>query len=139
MFENINEIHQEGILPSRWLRLAVQEEIILCEEMVPEQNFQPASLDLRLGDRAYVLQCSFLPYAGTVEAKLPELAMAEVDIRNGAILERNRPYLIPLQEKLRLPQGISARTNPKSSTGRLDIFTRVITDGSSRFDDIPDG
>ena len=139
MFDNINEMHKEGILPSKWLRSAVQEDIISCEDMIPEPNYQPASLDLRLGEQAYVLQSSFLPFPATVEAKLPDLAMAEIDIRDGAILERNRPYLIPLQETLRLPEGTSARTNPKSSTGRLDIFTRVITDNSPRFDDIADG
>ena len=139
MFEKINEIPNEGILPAEWLRLAVQDGIIASEDPIPEQNYQPASLDLRLGDKAYVLQCSFLPYSGPVESKLPDLTIDEMDIRNGAILEKNRPYLIPLQENLKLPPGISARTNPKSSTGRLDIFTRVITDCSPRFDDIADG
>lgn len=139
MFETINEIHQGGILPSKWLRLAVQEDIIASEYTIPEQNYQPASLDLRLGERAYVLQCSFLPYSGPIEDKLPDLTIVEMDIRDGAILEKNRPYLIPLLENLRLPHGVRARTNPKSSTGRLDIFTRVITDRSPRFDDIADG
>ena len=139
MFENINEIDHGGILPTKWLRLAVQEEIIASEYTIPEQNYQPASLDLRLGERAYVLQCSFLPCFGPIEDKLPDLTIAEIDIRDGAILEKNRPYLIPLLENLRLPHGIKARTNPKSSTGRLDIFTRVITDYSPRFDDIIDG
>jgi dCTP deaminase len=139
MFEDINEMDKGGILPAKWLRRAVQEEIITSEYTIPEQNYQPASLDLRLGEKAYALQCSFLPYAGPVEAKLPDLTIAEIDIRDGAILETNRPYLIPLLENLRLPHGIRARTNPKSSTGRLDIFTRVITDDSPRFDDITEG
>lgn len=139
MFENINEIDQEGILPTKWLRCAVQDGVIFSEYTIPDQNFQPASLDLRLGEKAYVLQCSFLPYAGAVEDKLPDLTIDEMDIRDGAILEKNRPYLIPLIENLNLPSGIRGRTNPKSSTGRLDIFTRVITDASPRFDDIADG
>ena len=139
MFENINEIDNGGILPAKWLRLAAQEEIIVSEYTIPEQNYQPASLDLRLGERAYALQCSFLPYSGPIDARLPDLTIAEIDLRDGAILERNRPYLIPLLENLRLPHGVRARTNPKSSTGRLDIFTRVITDHSPRFDDIVDG
>ena len=71
--------------------------------------------------------------------KLPALAMEEIDLRDGAILEKNRPYLVPLIEELRLPDGIRAKTNPKSSTGRLDIFTRVITDESHKFDEIRDG
>ena len=139
MFESINEIDKGGILPTKWLKRAVQDGIIVSEYTIPDQNYQPASLDLRLGDKAYVLQSSFLPYAGPVEDKLPYLAIAEMDIRDGAILEKNRPYLIPLLENLRLPSGIRGKTNPKSSTGRLDIFTRVITDASPRFDDIADG
>ena len=139
MFESIHEIEKGGILPTKWLRRAVQDEVIASGYTVPEQNYQPASLDLRLGEKAYILQSSFLPHAGPVEDKLPDLAIAEMDIRDGAILEKNRPYLIPLLECLRLPAGIHAKTNPKSSTGRLDIFTRVITDASPRFDDIANG
>lgn len=139
MFDNIHEIDKEGILSTKWLKRAVRAEAICSEYTVPEQNYQPASLDLRLGEKAYVLQSSFLPYAGPVEEKLPDLAMDDMDIRDGAILEKNRPYLIPLLEYLRLPAGIRGKTNPKSSTGRLDIFTRVITDASPRFDDIADG
>ena len=139
MFDTINEIPKDGILPAKWLRAAVQEDIINSDYRIPEQHYQPASLDLRLGEKAYILQCSFLPYASAVETKLPELTIGEIDIRDGAILEKNRPYLIPLLEGLNLPQGIRARTNPKSSTGRLDIFTRVITDYSDRFDDIANG
>jgi dCTP deaminase len=139
MFEDINELQDSGILPSRWLRAAVQDEIIRSEKYrIQEQNFQPASLDLSLGEKAYSLQCSFLPFASTVECKLPELTISEIDIRDGAILEKGRAYLIPLLEELRLPKGIRAKANPKSSTGRLDIFTRVITDFSDRFDEIPE-
>ena len=126
-------------MPTQWLRTAVQENIIRSDYTIPEDSYQPASLDLRLGEKAYILQCSFLPYSGTVEKQVRELTFGEIDIRDGAILERNRPYLIPLLEGLNLPPGIRARTNPKSSTGRLDIFTRVITDSSDRFDDITDG
>ena len=139
MFDGINEIPKDGILPAKWLRAAVQEDIINSDYRIPEQNYQPASLDLRLGEKAYILQCSFLPYSGPVATKLPELTIGEIDIRDGAILEKNRPYLIPLLESLKLPEGIRAKTNPKSSTGRLDIFTRVITDHSDRFDDIANG
>ena len=139
MFDDINEIDRGGILSARLLRRAVHEDIIYSEHRIPEQHYQPASLDLRLGEKAYSLQCSFLPYMGTVRSKLPELKIDEIDIRDGAILERNRAYLIPLLEELRLPDGIHAKTNPKSSTGRLDIFTRVITDYSDQFDDIAEG
>ena len=139
MFDAIYEIERNGILSSKWLRHAVAEGIINSDTRVPEENFQPASLDLRLGTTAHSLQCSFLPSPGTLHKKLSDLSLGEIDIRGGAILERKRPYLIQLLEGLKLPEGIRARTNPKSSTGRLDIFTRVITNASDRFDDIVDG
>ena len=140
MFSDINELEAEGILPTRWLQEAARDDVIFTEKYkIPEANFQPASLDLRLGEHAYRLRCSFLPDASTVMDKLPELAMESIDLRDGAILEKNRPYLIPLIEQLRLPGGIRAKTNPKSSTGRLDIFTRVISDRSHRFDEISEG
>ena len=106
---------------------------------IPDASFQPASLDLRLGDRAYRLRCSFLPQDTLVQAKLSDFVMGEIPLRDGGILERNRPYLIPLVEELRLPKNIYGKTNPRSSTGRLDIFTRVITDHSHRFDEIRPG
>ncbi|HBJ30463.1 MAG TPA: 2'-deoxycytidine 5'-triphosphate deaminase [Dehalococcoidia bacterium] len=140
MFDSINEISTGGIVPSRWLREAAHDDIISSGKYkIQEANFQPASLDLSLGEKAYSLVCSFLPLTCSVETKLPELQISEIDIRDGAILERGRAYLIPLLEELRLPQGIRAKTNPKSSTGRLDIFTRVITDFSDQFDVITDG
>lgn len=140
MFADINEITRGGIVPSKWLRQAVQDNVISSDiYKIQEQNFQPASLDLSLGEKAYSLQCSFLPLGCSVESKLPDLQISEIDIRDGAILEKGRAYLIPLLEELHLPPGIRAKTNPKSSTGRLDIFTRVITDFSDQFDEIIDG
>ena len=139
MLEAIYEIERGGILSSKWLREAVSDGIIYSAARIPEENYQPASLDLQLGATAHSLQCSFLPSPGTLEKKLSDLSLGAIDIRSGAILERKRPYLIPLLEGLRLPEGIRARTNPKSSTGRLDIFTRVITNASDRFDDITEG
>ena len=140
MFDSINEIEAQGILSTKWLREAVSGDVIFTEVYkIPEANFQPASLDLRLGDTAHRLRCSFLPDVSSVDEKLEDLAMGEVDLRDGAILERNRPYLIPLIEELRLPETITAKANPRSSTGRLDIFTRVITDRSHKFDEITAG
>lgn len=139
MFDAIHEIEQNGILSTKWLRLAVAEGIISCASGVPEENFQPASLDLQLGATAHRLRCSFLPSPGTLDKRLSDLSLEKIDIRGGAILEKNRPYLVQLLEGLRLPEGIHGRTNPKSSTGRLDIFTRVITNDSDRFDDITEG
>jgi dCTP deaminase len=101
---------------------------------------QPASVDLRLGEHAWALRCSFLPDSrSTVEQKVEDLAFERIDLRDGATLERDRPYLIPLIEELRLPDEIRAKANPKSSTGRLDVFTRVLTDRSRRFDEISGG
>lgn len=100
---------------------------------------QPASLDLRLGHVAYRLQSSFLPQQHTVQERMSDLVMYEVDLDKGGILEREAVYLIPLMESLDLPSGVMGKTNPKSSTGRLDVFTRVITDYSARFEDIEPG
>jgi dCTP deaminase len=106
---------------------------------VPPQNVQPASLDLRLGDRAYRIRASFLPDRESVKAKLGDYVLEEFDLTRGHVLEPNCPYLIPLVERLALPPSLRAKANPKSSTGRLDIFTRVITDRSYYFDEIAAG
>jgi dCTP deaminase len=130
-----------GVIPSQGLWKAVEEGWISSGDfrILPE-SIQPASLDLRLADHAWALRCSFLPSAGTrVMERVQELALDRVDLREGATLERDRPYLIPLLEELNLPAPVRAKANPKSSTGRLDVFTRVITDGNHRFDEIPAG
>jgi dCTP deaminase len=128
-----------GVLPAQWIRKACAEGVVRSRWTIDDESVQPASLDLRLGEKAYRLRCSFLPESDTVEDKLDDLAMGELDLRDGAVLEQNRPYLIPLLERLELPEGMSAKANPKSSTGRLDLFTRVITDRSYKFDEIPPG
>ncbi len=130
-----------GVLPSQRLREAVTRGTITAGDWrIPLESIQPASVDLRLGEYAWALRCSFLPDSGsTVEEKIEELKFDKIDLRDGATLERDRPYLVPLIEELRLPGDIRARTNPKSSTGRLDVFTRVITDRNHRFDEIAAG
>jgi len=130
-----------GVLPSQLLREAVAREWLVAGNWrIPMESIQPASLDLRLGDFAWALRCSFLPDSNsTVEEKIEDLAFQKIDLRDGATLERDRPYLVPLVEELRLPPGLRAKTNPKSSTGRLDVFTRVITDRNHRFDEIAAG
>ena len=129
-----------GVLPSQWLERAIAEGVITSERYrIPTTSIQPASVDLRLGEVAHRLRCSFLPEGERIETKLAELSMGAIDLRDGAILERNRPYLIPLIEELDLPHAVTARTNPRSSTGRLDIFTRVITDEGHSFDEVPAG
>jgi dCTP deaminase len=130
-----------GVLPSQRLREAVQRGWVTAGDWrVPPESIQPASVDLRLGEYAWALRCSFLPDSGsTVEEKIEDLKFDKIDLRDGATLERDRPYLVPLIEELRLPPELRAKTNPKSSTGRLDVFTRVITDRSHRFDEIAAG
>lgn len=132
---------EPGVFAAQSLRRAIDLDWISSALSLREPGrIQPASLDLRLGEVAWRLRCSFLPDRGsTVEEKLDDLALEQVDLVRGAFLERNRPYLIPLAEELALPEHVRARTNPKSSTGRLDVFTRVITDRNNRFDEIRAG
>lgn len=127
----------DGVLPAQWLRKAMSAGVIVADEPIPDANVQPSSLDLRLGPVAYRLRCSFLARNTTVVKKLEDFQSGPpIDITSGAVLERNTPYLIPLQEKLALPPNLRALANPKSSTGRLDVFTRLITDRSSQFDEV---
>ena len=130
-----------GVLPSQMLRRAVDLGMIDAGEYkIPASNIQPASLDLRLGEVAYRIRSSFLPDNRPVEVKLKDFLVDELDLRrDGAVLETNRPYIVPLIEQLDLPGDIRGKANPKSSTGRLDVFTRVITDQSYRFDEINAG
>lgn len=130
-----------GVLASQHLRQAIDLGYIDGGDYkIHDSSIQPASLDLRLGDTAYRIRCSFLPDSDTVERKMKRYVIDELDLRDeGAVLETHRPYLIPLIESVALPPGVRARTNPKSSTGRLDVFTRVITDESYRFDEIAPG
>ncbi|MGO4839602.1 2'-deoxycytidine 5'-triphosphate deaminase, partial [Rhizobiaceae sp. 2RAB30] len=103
-------------------------------------QIQPASLDLRLGEKAYRVRASFLPGPGhKVTDKLERLKLHEIDLTSGAVLETGCVYMVPLLETLALPADVAASTNPKSSTGRLDIFTRVMTDHGQEFDKIPAG
>lgn len=130
-----------GVVPSQGLAEAIEQGWISSGDFrIRPESIQPASLDLRLADHAWALRCSFLPSAGTaVMDRVHDLALDRLDLRDGATLERDRPYLIPLLEELALPPHVRAKANPKSSTGRLDVFTRVITDGNHRFDEIPAG
>lgn len=105
-----------------------------------DDQIQPASLDLRLGEKAYRIRASFLPGKGQAVAdKLERFKLHEIDLSSGSVLETGCVYLVPLLERLHLPDHIEASANPKSSTGRLDIFTRVIVDQSQAFDQIPAG
>lgn len=129
-----------GILPAQEIAaLHAAGGIRLGTPFAPDQ-IQPASLDLRLGAMAYRIRASFLPGPGvTVAERLKELTLHAFPLTEGAVLETGCVYLVPLAERLVLPEEISATANPKSSTGRLDVFTRVIVDGGAAFDTIPAG
>jgi len=129
-----------GILPDRMIAAMEEDGLILPAFPFVESQIQPASLDLRLGEVAYRVRASFLPGPNTTVAeRIDELKLHEVDLTDGAVLETNCVYVVPLLESLALPPSILASANPKSSTGRVDVFTRVIADGTRRFDMIGAG
>src|SRR5260221_13799956 len=111
------------------MQALVRYEEIWAEEDLRPERIQPASFDLRLGPVAYRVRASFLPgEQSMVAAKIQQFALHEIDLRAGAVLEKDCVYVVPLLERLQLSSRISAAVNPKSSTGRLDIFTRLIVD-----------
>ena len=129
-----------GVYPSQWIIEALQNGIVTASSPFSERQVQPNSLDVRLGQVAYRVTCSFLPSHDGMAVKLSQHKWYDVAIEeSGTILERNQVYLFPLQERLALPQSVSASANPKSTTGRLDVFTRLVTDKGQAFDDIPAG
>ena len=129
-----------GVLPDTALRRLIASGAIAADPAVTPGQVQPASLDLRLGTTAYRSRASFLPGRGACVAdRLAEFEMHRMDLTGGAVLEKGCVYVIPLIERLALPAGLSGVANAKSSTGRLDLLTRTITDGGTEFDRIPDG
>lgn len=135
-----------GIIPFQHLQALVRQGAIQADVTIAPEQIQPASLDLRLGTRAYRLLSSFLPEPSDQQSQFTiedlyrsDLVMYDMDLSQGAILEKGHVYLVPLMERLKLPKDIRGRTNPKSSTGRLDIFTRVVTDLHVGFDEIRPG
>jgi dCTP deaminase len=129
-----------GILPSQEIVGLIAQGNISATPAINPEHIQPASLDLRLGDVAYRVRASFLPgINNTVDAKIKQLRMTRVDLTGAPVLERDCIYIIPLVEELNLPENISGKANPKSTTGRLDIFTRLITDYSTEFDRVAAG
>ena len=129
-----------GILPDRMIAAMADAGLILPAYPFVESQIQPASLDLRLGEIAFRVRASFLPGPNsTVAERIDELKLHEIDLSDGAVLETNCVYIVPLLESLALPPSVLAAANPKSSTGRLDVFTRVIADGTRRFDMIGAG
>ncbi len=158
-------LRTKGILPVQKLKVLAQAGVISGIEGYPLQDnqFQPNSIDLRLGEKAYRVRSSFLPENETVQQKIDKLHQYNFSIEDGAVLEPNCVYIIPLLEQLNMPashyspnkkdseptengsvkliaeENLRAKANPKSTTGRLDIFTRVITDYSNRFEEIEAG
>ena len=129
-----------GIRPDRDIARLFASGGIKAARPLEADQIQPASLDLRLGAKAYRVRASFLPGRDKkVEDKLARFSMHEIDLTGGAVLETGCVYVVPLQERLALDGETRAAANPKSSTGRLDIFTRIMTDGAQEFDKVPTG
>ncbi len=130
----------QGVIPNQQIETMIADGAISADDPFVDGQIQPASLDLRLGRVAYRVRASFLAGDGRkLQDRLPEFEMHRVDLTGGAVLEKGCVYLVPLMESLALPAGMSAVANAKSSTGRLDLLTRTITDGGTEFDRIPPG
>ena len=129
-----------GVCPNQTIETMIAKGAIKADPPVIPAQVQPASLDLRLGTVAYRVRASFLAGRGkSVTERLAEFEMHRIDLSDGAVLEKGCVYLVPLMESLALPDDIQAVANAKSSTGRLDLLTRTITDGGTEFDRIPSG
>lgn len=132
-----------GVIPDFEIEDLLKSGAIRCDEAPEPGQIQPASLDLRLAVDAYRLRASFLPGKDRTVAEMlqePGIHLHRIDLtQEGAVLETGCVYLVPLQETLRLPPGLSARANPKSSTGRIDVFTRLVTNKGKAFDEVPTG
>ena len=129
-----------GVLPSQHIVEMLQKGYITAPVPTVAKQIQPSSLDLRLGPVAYRVRASFLPgKQSRVEEKLRELSMAEVSLSDGAVFEKGCVYIVPLLEEWYMPDDYHGKANPKSSTGRLDIFTRLITDYGFEFERVPEG
>ena len=129
-----------GVLPSQSISKLILKKIIFADNEVEKGQIQPASLDLRLGNVAWRVRASFLTGKDkNVSDLLDEFKMHQIDMKEGAVLEKGCVYLVPIEENLRLPADLSAIANAKSSTGRLDLLTRIITNKGNEFDRIPAG
>ena len=129
-----------GVLPSQTISEMIADGVIAATPAVKPDQIQPASLDLRLGQTAYRVRASFLAgHGATVADRLAEFEMHQIKLDGGAVLEKGAVYVVPLMERLALPEGIQAVANAKSSTGRLDLLTRLITDEGVEFDRIAPG
>ena len=129
-----------GVLPSQALEKMIAAGQIRGRSPIGADQVQPSSLDLRLGAEAYRVRASFLAHGSdTITSKLSQYRLHTVPLSQSAVLEKGCVYIIPLLEELALPEDVSGKANPKSSTGRLDIFTRLITDEGRQFEIVPAG
>ncbi|SMX31955.1 2'-deoxycytidine 5'-triphosphate deaminase [Octadecabacter ascidiaceicola] len=131
---------KNGVLSDDQISALITSGAISATIPFEDGQVQPASLDLRLGNRAYRVRASFLTGRGqSVADRLDQFTMHEIDLQGGAVLEKNCVYVVPLMEALVLPKGMTAAASAKSSTGRLDLLTRIITDNGVEFDRVPEG
>jgi dCTP deaminase len=138
--KDLHGLHTTGVLPSQKVMDLIEAGAISAAAPLTEEQIQPASIDLRLGPVAYRVQASFLPGKySTVEKKIRDLMMSELDLERPTVFEKGCVYIVPLMEELILPKGISGKANPRSTTGRLDIFTRLLTDYGTEFERVPEG
>jgi dCTP deaminase len=129
-----------GVLPSQRIEELISAGHIRAKTPISADQIQPSSIDLRLGPIAYCVDASFLPNSNTtVQRKLQDLRRGDIDLSKPALLETGRVYIVPLQEELSLPENHSGKANPKSTTGRLDVFTRLITDYGDAFEEVREG
>ena len=129
-----------GILPSQRISELIAHGRVAAAAPIDDDQIQPSSLDLRLGPVGYRMQASFLPGPkATVDSRIKDLAMTKIDLTRPTVFEKGCVYLVPLMEHLNLTSEVSAKANPKSTTGRLDIFTRLICDGGTEFERVPEG
>jgi dCTP deaminase len=135
-----SEPRRAGILPSQEIRELIRNGKIRSRVEIADDQIQPASIDLRLGNIAYQVEASFLPNGTSpIRPKIKGLQVAEIDLSRPALLEPLSVYIVPLIESLALPPDMSGKANPKSTTGRLDIFTRLMTESGAEFEEVPQG
>ena len=128
-----------GILPCQSIESLIAAGAIRSQTPFDADQVQPASLDLRLSDTCWRVRASFLPGSRKVEDRIADVVMHTLDLSGGEVLEKGCVYIARLQESLTLPKGLIARANPKSSTGRVDVFVRLLTDQGASFDDVAEG
>ncbi|MGC6486452.1 MAG: 2'-deoxycytidine 5'-triphosphate deaminase [Planctomycetota bacterium] len=129
----------DGILVHQQIRALIDSGALTSTPAIAPTQIQPASLDLRLSTRGFRVRSGFLPENCRVADRLEEMSLYAFDLTDGAVLEKGHCYIIPLLERIEQPLDYVVRANPKSSTGRLDLFTRVLADRCGRFETVPAG